>query len=79
MANKHPIELVQKMADQFKDNHSYLGPTCMIPGLCSVDSNRAQMDTAHLEQRLQVLDPQAPLIHTGFENQWGEYSSGYCR
>lgn len=76
---KNQIEAVIAMADSFKNTHSYLGPTCMIPGLCSVDSNRAQMDTAHLEQRLQVLEPQAPLVFTGFENQWGEYSSGYVR
>lgn len=78
MANKHPIELVDSIAKNFTKGHSFLGPTCMIPGLASTDANRAQMDAAHLEQRLQVLEPQAPLIYTGYENEWGKYSSGYC-
>jgi DNA-directed RNA polymerase beta subunit len=77
--HKHPIELVEERENEFKDNHSFLGPTCMIPGLASTDANRAQMDSSHLEQRLQVLEPQAPLIYTGFENEWGKYSSGYCQ
>jgi DNA-directed RNA polymerase beta subunit len=50
----------------------------MIPGLSMTDANRAQMDASHLEQRVQVLDPQAPLIFTAFENEYGKYSSGYC-
>jgi len=76
--NKHPIELVDSIAKNYTEGHSFLGPTCMIPGLASTDANRAQMDTAHLEQRLQVLEPQAPLVFTGYENEWGKYSSGYC-
>ena len=76
--NKHPIELVESLAENYKTGHSFLGPTCMIPGLALTDANRAQMDTSHLEQRLQVLEPQAPLVYTGYENEWGKYSSGYC-
>lgn len=75
---KHQIEQVVKMADKFKEGHGFLGPTCMIPGLSLTDSNRAQMDASHLDQRLQVLEPQAPLVYTGYENEWGKYSSGYC-
>lgn len=77
MNKQHSINDVVKRIDEFKDNHKFLGPTCMIPGLACTDCNRAQMDTSHLEQRLQVLDPQPPLIYSGFENEWGKYSSGY--
>lgn len=77
MANKHPIELVDKRVDEFKVGHAFLGPTCMIPGLALTDSNRAQMDASHIEQRLQVLEPEPPLMFSGYENEWGKYSSGY--
>ena len=72
---KHAVYRIQ--GERFKNDHSFLCTQLMQPGANQVDGMRSQMFSAHLDQCIQIAEPEPPLIFTNFENQFGEHSSGY--
>lgn len=54
-----------------------LGRSLMQP-FCNTNSgSRKLMHSTHLEQCLPLIEPEVPIIQTGYENQFGRYSSSY--
>lgn len=58
-------------------SHEFLSETLLMPNVNRTNGNRSQMFTSHIGQCIQLTDAEPPLIHTGFENQVGKYSTGY--
>jgi len=54
-----------------------LGKGCLMPFNCANSGVRKLMFGTNLEQRLNVEGCNVPFLSTGFENQFGEYSSSY--
>jgi DNA-directed RNA polymerase subunit beta len=54
-----------------------LGKGSMMPFNSSNSGGRKLMFGVNLEQRLPLIDPDVPFIQTGFEHQFGIYSSSY--
>lgn len=61
----------------YKNQHDFLAELLMEPGVNQTDCNRGQMFTSHLNQCIQIEQSECPLVFTNFENQVGEYSTGY--
>ena len=54
-----------------------LGKGLMMPFNGSNSGSRKLMFGTHLEQRLPLCKPDVPYIQTGYEKQFGEYSSSF--
>ena len=54
-----------------------LGNGSMMPFNCTNSGMRKLMFGVNLPQRLTLIDPDVPYVQTGFENQYGEYSSSF--
>lgn len=54
-----------------------LGKGSMMPFNASNSGSRKLMFGINLEQRLQLLSPDVPIVSTGYEEQFGEYSSSF--
>lgn len=54
-----------------------LGKGSLMPFNCANSGVRKLMFGTNLEQRLALLDADVPYISTGFENEFGEYSSSF--
>ena len=54
-----------------------LGKGSMMPFNGSNSGSRKLMFGINLEQRLPLIDPDVPLIETGYEYQFGQYSSSF--
>ena len=54
-----------------------LGKGSMMPFNPSNSGGRKLMYGVNLEQRLPLMDPEVPIIGTGFEYQYGQYSSSF--
>ena len=66
----------------FKDIHfdraeEMLGKGSLMPFNASNSGSRKLMFGTHLEQRLPLCDPDVPYIMTGYENEFGKYSSSF--
>ena len=57
-------------------NHM-LGKGLMMPFAASNSGSRKLMFGTQLEHRLPLLHPEVPFIQTGYENQFGQYSSSF--
>ena len=56
-----------------------LGKGLQEPFNPSNSSSRKQMFNAHNVQNIQLLEPEVPIISTGYENKYGELSSSFIR
>lgn len=66
----------------FKDIHfdraeEMLGKGSLMPFNASNSGSRKLMFGTHLEQRLPLCNPDVPYIMTGYENEFGKYSSSF--
>ena len=75
MASMNILDDVQK-ANVSNLNHM-LGKGLMMPFAASNTGSRKLMFGTQLEHRLPLLNPEVPFIQTGYENQFGQYSSSY--
>ena len=69
------LDDVQKMKIDKPDH--MLGKGLMMPFNPSNSGSRKLMFGTQLEHRLPLLHPEVPFIQTGYENQFGTYSSSY--
>jgi len=50
----------------------------LLQPFCNTNSgSRKLMHSTHLEQRLPLMNPEVPIIQTGYENEFGKYSSSF--
>lgn len=70
-------QTTKKMLEIDKNRtHEFLAEGLLMPNLNRTNGNRSQMFTSHISQCIQMNGNEVPLIHTGFENQVGTYSTG---
>lgn len=70
MANEERFEL-------YPDTHDFLAEELLVPFANQTNNNRLQMFNSHIAQAIQLRNAEVPLVYTGFENQIGNYSTGY--
>lgn len=75
MASMNVLDDVQKVKVD-NPNHM-LGKGLMMPFAASNSGSRKLMFGTQLEHRLPLLHPEVPFIQTGYENEFGKYSSSY--
>ena len=75
MASMNVLDEVQKV--NIENPNHMLGKGLMMPFAASNSGSRKLMFGTQLEHRLPLLEPEVPYIMTGYENQFGEYSSSY--
>lgn len=75
MASMNVLDDVQKIKVD-NPNHM-LGKGLMMPFAASNSGSRKLMFGTQLEHRLPLLHPEVPFIQTGYENEFGLYSSSY--
>jgi DNA-directed RNA polymerase beta subunit len=56
-----------------------LGKGIMMPFNNTNSGSRKLMYAVHLEQRLPLMHPEVPLVGTGYEDQFGKYSSSFVK
>lgn len=69
---KHTFENIQ-----FDQPEQMLGKGSMMPFNGSNSGSRKLMFGTHLEQRLPLINPDVPYIQTGYEKEFGTYSSSF--
>lgn len=70
-------EIRSSIEGRIECSEQLLGKGAMIP-FNSVDSgSRKLMYNVQVEQRLPLINPQVPVVETGYEDQFGEYSSSF--
>lgn len=57
--------------------HEFQAESLLVPGTNMTNGNRLQMFNSHISQAIQLAEAEPPLVHTGFENQVGSYSTGF--
>lgn len=65
--------------NQNMDGNKLLAELSLVPNADKVNTNRGVLWCSHLSQTLVLKNerPEIPLVFSGFENQLGQYSSGY--
>lgn len=71
-------EKLQEADEKYKGSPAVVGMSAMTFFRYN-NSTRTQMLTAHLNQIINSVYPQFPLVMTGMENVVGKHSSGYCK
>ena len=75
--NMNVESVITDLRNRIKKPEQILGRSLLQP-FCNTNSgSRKLMHSTHLEQRLAVLNPEVPLIQTGYENEFGKYASSF--
>lgn len=75
MGSMNVLDDVEKL--DIKNTDHMLGKGLMMPFAASNSGSRKLMFGTQLEHRLPLLNPEVPFIQTGYENEYGKYSSSY--
>lgn len=67
----------EEIFEQHMGKHDFLAEGLLAPFNNQTDANRMQMFNSHSGQLIQLKESEFPLVFTGFENQIGNYSTGY--
>lgn len=70
-------EEIGKVKGRIKCNEEILGRGLMQPFNNTNSGMRKIMFGTHLEHRLPLMSPEVPLVQTGYENEFGKYSSSF--
>lgn len=77
MASMNVLDDVQKI--KIDNPNHMLGKGLMMPFAASNSGSRKLMFGTQLEHRLPLLHPEVPFIQTGYEMEFGLYSSSYIK
>lgn len=78
MANVINIDKqIQDYTKNLPDGNYMLGRTLMQPQKPATSGSRGLMFSVHTEHLMGLLNPQIPIIQTGFETEFGVHSSSY--
>lgn len=58
-------------------DHSFLAEELLIPNVNKIDGSRCNMVCSHVTQVLILENAETPLVFANFENQVGQYSTGF--
>lgn len=75
--NMNVESVMSDLLDRVTKPEHMLGRSLLQP-FCNTNSgSRKLMHSIHLEQRLSLIRPEVPIIQTGYENEFGKYSSSF--
>lgn len=75
--NMNVESVITDLRNRIEKPEQILGRSLLQP-FCNTNSgSRKLMHSTHLEQRLPLLNPEVPLIQTGYENEFGKYASSF--
>jgi len=77
--NLNLIDKANEIEQNLGSREFTLGKGLLQPFNESNSGSRKIMFGIHKEQSIQLCQPETPIILTGYENQFGEYSSGFIR
>lgn len=77
MAAINSLELMTLEAARVKKGEHLLGKCMMQPNTNAVSGSRKLLYSTQLDQKLPLLNPEPPLVQTGYENQFGQLSSSF--
>lgn len=73
--NMNANKVQSDMNERITKPEHILGRSLLQP-FCNTNSgSRKLMHSTHLEQRLALMNPEVPIIQTGYENEFGKYAS----
>ncbi len=72
-------EIEQSLQGRIESNDQLLGKDLLIPQSGANSGSRKLMHSIHIEQHLPLLNYEVPIFGTGYETQYGEYSSSYVK
>lgn len=72
-------QIKQSIDGRIECSEQLLGKGILMPFNASNSGVRKLMYGTHLEQRLPLMKSEVPFVQTGYENQFGEYSSSFCK
>ena len=77
--NMNAEKVISDLRDRIDKPEHMLGRSLLQP-FCNTNSgSRKLMHSTHLEQRLPLMHPEVPIIQTGYENEFGRYSSSFYK
>lgn len=77
MKNMNVENVITDLRERITKPEQMLGRSLEQP-FCNTNSgSRKLMHSTHLEQRLPLIHPEVPIIQTGYENEFGRYSSSF--
>ena len=68
---------IEAVKERVPDQNHLLGKGLMQPNRASNSGSRAIMHCTQIEQVLSLLNPEPPILSTGYENRYGEMASNY--
>lgn len=75
--NMNVESVITDLRNRIEKPEYILGRSLLQP-FCNTNSgSRKLMHSTHLEQRLPLIHPEAPIIQTGYENEFGKYASSF--
>lgn len=77
MAAINSLEQMTLEAARIKKEEHLLGKDLLQPNTFSVSGSRKLLFSTQLDQKLPLLNPEPPLVQTGYENQLGMLSSSF--
>ena len=77
MSNLNLIDEIGKVSERINEYEELLGKGAAMPSNSSNSGPRKILHSTQFEQRLELLTPEVPLLGSGFENQFGYFSSSF--
>lgn len=77
--NMNAEKVVADLRERIDKPEHMLGRALLQPYCNTNSGSRKLMHSTHLEQRLPLLHPEVPIIQTGYENEFGRYSSSFYK
>lgn len=75
--NMNVESVIEDLRNRITKPECMLARSLMQPFCGSNSGSRKLMHSTHLEQRLPLMYPEVPVIQTGYENEFGKYSSSF--
>lgn len=79
MASLNLIEDIKAVEARLTKPEQMLGKELLQPFACTNSGARKILHANQADQRLALVHPEIPLVQTGYENQYGEFSSSFIK
>lgn len=77
MANLNFIEEIKAVKDRIRVKEELIGKGLMMPNNATNSGSRKIMYSTQIEHTLPLLRPEPPVLGTGYENRFGEFTSSF--
>lgn len=79
MKHLNVVDQAQEVNERVDSMEEILGRGLLQPCNSANSASRKLMFNQHIEQKLCLISPEVPLVGTGYENTFGEYSSSFLK